>query len=373
MADLQQEVMDEVQTPLEEQAQFYLFDDLTMQIPLEPGSIVFGKNGMFRVVVKGPIRALVPAKEAPMIAPLESSAQWRLPAMPAHLTMQVIKWFVAVWHKYHSEAILIIRYNPETQEYALVAPKQRVSAGHAHYTQAMLAGADDMPGFVNVGTVHSHGSMGAFHSSVDTGDEEFFSGIHLTVGKVNSEFFEIVSTLDVNGHRFPQDPVQIFDGLKPARDRIVPSPATEAEAKVLQEMILEDFGAASTNRDMPDELKQRIQQDWSATEAIVKCLEAINLYRAQETAEKAKRATGFTVVLPDEVPKEDGEPPVEWMEQVEGGGTIVTAYATGAQQYDYTYGNVGGIASASRPLSPPATLLEPGGKQGRGKGQRHKK
>lgn len=37
-----------------------------------------------------------------------------------------------------------------------------------------------------IGSIHSHGSMGAFHSSTDDGDEFDFDGLHITVGTIDT-------------------------------------------------------------------------------------------------------------------------------------------------------------------------------------------
>jgi hypothetical protein len=44
----------------------------------------------------------------------------------------------------------------------------------------------EMNGFVVFGSIHSHNTMGAFHSGTDNSDEFKFDGLHITIGKLDA-------------------------------------------------------------------------------------------------------------------------------------------------------------------------------------------
>ncbi len=177
-------------------------------MPEEPIAFMVGRNGAFVKRETAAFMAVVPADELPMLAMIEQMAEYRLPPLPAERVMQMLLFFRAVWVREHSEAILIISYNASRGTFRLEAPEQRVASGHIDY---------DMPkpteGFVFIGTVHSHGSMSAFHSSTDTSDEAKFDGIHITFGRVNERLVDIVATLAVNARRFPQSVERVLAGV----------------------------------------------------------------------------------------------------------------------------------------------------------------
>ena len=65
------------------------------------------------------------------------------------------------------------------------------------------------------GTIHSHAAMSAFHSGTDDHDEQFFDGVHITIGKLDS-VPEYSCSLVVHGKRAMFDASQLVDGMAPA-------------------------------------------------------------------------------------------------------------------------------------------------------------
>lgn len=178
-------------------------------LPAEPTAFVVGRNGMFVKRQTVCFRAVVPAAELPMLASVKPTAEYLLPPIPAECVMQMLLFFRAVYEREHSEAILVISYHARRGTFRLDAPEQRVSSGHIGY---------DMPrsteGFVFVGTVHSHGSESAFHSSTDKHDEEKFDGVHLTFGRLDWQLVDIVASLAVGGQRYPLPVERVLAGVR---------------------------------------------------------------------------------------------------------------------------------------------------------------
>jgi len=110
---------------------------------------------------------------------------------------------------YKSEAIVLLFYNKEKKTYKVYVPEQEVSAAHCSYKIEKT-----IKDYMLIGSIHSHASMSAFHSGVDVDDEEKFDGIHITVGKVDEEFFDIVSSIAINGTRVPVVAADYIDGLE---------------------------------------------------------------------------------------------------------------------------------------------------------------
>ena len=112
----------------------------------------------------------------------------KMPKIPLSVMKQVINFFRFVYGEHrNSEAIILLWYNPDSKLWEIEVPEQRVSGASAKYdrdddyTDEMF-----LKGYKLVGTIHSHGEMGAFHSGTDDADEYGFDGLHITIGKVNS-------------------------------------------------------------------------------------------------------------------------------------------------------------------------------------------
>jgi hypothetical protein len=108
----------------------------------------------------------------------ESLTYWFEP-IPETIVKQVVAFFD--WAA-PSEAMVLPYYNLDTKEWIVLVPEQTVSAGSIDYEMK-----DEVPeGFVRLGSWHSHGAGSAYHSSIDTHDEEKDDGIHITFGGFTS-------------------------------------------------------------------------------------------------------------------------------------------------------------------------------------------
>mgnify|MGYP001565393702 CR=1 FL=1 len=257
-------------------------------MPEEPVAFVVGNNGAFVKRENVCFRAVVPTNELPMLAPVQEGAKYLLPPMPAERVKQILLFFRAIWEREKSEAILLISYHVRRGTFRLDAPEQHVSGGHVNY---------DMPrvseGFVFVGTVHSHGSGNAYHSSVDLHDEEKFDGIHLTFGHVDRRLIDIVATLAVGGRRFLQPVERVLDGTR----KVVAQTPKKSAHRARVRSIGPRAGMGSVRlKDMED--------GWSH--------DPYSGGRIWYPTKQQQEEEGYLIEVPVEIPAEEFRPPIHW-------------------------------------------------------------
>ena len=153
--------------------------------------------------------ALVRVEGIGFLQEVEPEASYCLENLSAELTSAIAAFFFAIYKRYSgAEAVVILYYNPDTQDLIARAPAQVVAVDELDY------GRDEViDGYLQVGTVHSHGAGDAYHSCVDIRDERDFDGIHCTFGDMGDEAISISCTMVFNGTRFQVDPLDVFDGL----------------------------------------------------------------------------------------------------------------------------------------------------------------
>lgn len=123
---------------------------------------------------------------------------------------EVESFFRAVYTSHRAEAICLLYYTPaEGGLWRFIAPEQTVTGGSAHWTSPGPAPS----GWFLAGSFHSHGSMSAFHSGTDDGDELGWNGVHVTVGKINSPRPEYATSVVFDGRRHK---VELEDLVAPA-------------------------------------------------------------------------------------------------------------------------------------------------------------
>lgn len=141
----------------------------------------------------------------------ETRVTYRFEPMPKALALKVLGFFAWASATHHTEAIVLPYYNADTAEWKIVVPEQRVSLGDCDYDTPLT----NPPGFVRIGSWHSHGSMSAYHSQVDHHDESKDEGVHVTSGSFakNSNTTRVSCSLMVDGTRYSLTPEAVFDGL----------------------------------------------------------------------------------------------------------------------------------------------------------------
>lgn len=220
----------------------YTYYDDETPIPADPIAYVVAQGGAFRVVNTAVFQAVVPAKGLPMLGNLKQQATLLLPKVPPHQVAQLIAFFRDVWDRYATEVTVLLAYNAAEQAYTFVVPSQKTSAGKCDYD--VPRDADAPPGCKFVGTVHSHGSLPAFHSGTDQHDEKYADGVHATIGYVDAHHVQVVASLACGGERFTLDPRALFGGLAlVGPPGSVPYPFTEEFLASLMADLVKEHGA----------------------------------------------------------------------------------------------------------------------------------
>lgn len=161
---------------------------------------VIGKNGVFFHKKTGLIEALVRVDGVPDLVDVKTMAKFNLPTIPIVMLDLSYAFAKIIYDRYQTESKLFVLFNKKLRKYDLFCPGQTVDPGGVHY--------DALPhikDWLAIGSIHSHADMEAFHSSIDTHDEEKFDGFHITFGDLNSGFASLSMELAVNGNRFQPD------------------------------------------------------------------------------------------------------------------------------------------------------------------------
>jgi hypothetical protein len=130
---------------------------------------------------------------------------YALPKVPADLMARVVGFFRAVYRERKTEALVLLLWRDGS--FDLVVPEQKVTAASVRFD---LADGDLPAGSRLVGTIHSHGALGAFASSVDEDDEAELDGLHIVVGDLDRRP-AYAAALVVDGVRFPRKVSELLE------------------------------------------------------------------------------------------------------------------------------------------------------------------
>lgn len=208
---------------------FALFGDETPDMIQDPLCFIIGKDGWYIKRTNEFYTSITKAKDAGIFAEVKETVSYVTPKIPENLFMMVQSFFKAIYDEHKSEACVLLYHNLTTAEWLFTVPDQKVSGGGVDYDEGRglkiinEAGQilDEVPeGFTKLGSIHSHASMGAFHSGTDDGDEFNFDGLHITIGSFNSTSpsyscrwiisgkeakVEIKDVVEINGAVFPEE------------------------------------------------------------------------------------------------------------------------------------------------------------------------
>jgi|CXWL01.1.fsa_nt_gi hypothetical protein len=155
-------------------------------------------NGIFLRIRNGFVDAVIPVSAIDGLEHVQVEAKLLLPRITSTVFAKAVRFFYDVYKRQKTEAAVLLHYS-EKLGYALSVPPQRATFGHVEFPPTQR-----LPGHKCVGTLHSHGSMNAFHSSTDIRDEAAHNGIHITIGRLDKfPFFALDGEYVINGTRFP--------------------------------------------------------------------------------------------------------------------------------------------------------------------------
>lgn len=139
--------------------------------------------------------------------------EWLGPKISPEVWNQVLAFFKWTYDTTHSESQVRLFLNRETQEWAAWAFPQKARTGMtaqeldnpqvAERLAAQRALFSPRDGWLYFGTVHHHCSAGAFQSSTDTANERDQDGIHITVGHMDKDWYDIDYRFYLKGYKLP--------------------------------------------------------------------------------------------------------------------------------------------------------------------------
>jgi hypothetical protein len=171
-----------------------------------PGVVIPEKGTCFVIAREGILlrretswmHATVPVDSIGVLDSEPIGVQFKVPLITSEVLHQVIAFLRAAYQRYQTEAIALLYYSEE-HGWHIDVPAQKVS----RYTISAYDTKLKVPGYVCLGSIHSHADLAASHSGVDQDDEAEFDGIHITFGHCHNRFGVSVSAeVAVNGNRF---------------------------------------------------------------------------------------------------------------------------------------------------------------------------
>jgi len=173
-------------------------------VQAEDGTYLIKKTCLYDAQIK------LDKEEMPPLKKITEKIVLKLPKkIPYDLVQKAVRFFKQVLETLGTEAILIIYYHPEKEEYRIDAPLQVVSAGQVRTTEPVIS----IDGFLPIGSFHSHGCGSAFHSSGDVSDEKKHSGMHIVCGSLDKDKPDWKASIDVHGRRI-ETPIEDILELK---------------------------------------------------------------------------------------------------------------------------------------------------------------
>lgn len=133
------------------------------------GSYFLNDNEEYRLE-ETPIMRITAYKERKDIyGCVKGEVIFKLPKIPFKVLDEIIKFFIRVYKREGTEAIAMIFFDKQKEEYEIYIPNQRASAGFVEFDRDRSLECDESKYLVM--EIHSHGSFGAFWSQTDNEDE----------------------------------------------------------------------------------------------------------------------------------------------------------------------------------------------------------
>ena len=170
---------------------------------------IIGKKGIFLKKKVGIMESIAPVKNISVLEDVETSAHLHIPKIPGKLFAKVYKFTKEVYKLYSSESVTLLYYNEHDKSFKILIPDQEVSGSSVDYKEIESIDNHNL-----IGTIHSHAGFSAFHSPTDDKDEKHFDGIHITIGDLKSDTFELSCSIVSNGSRFMNIPEEYIEGIK---------------------------------------------------------------------------------------------------------------------------------------------------------------
>lgn len=137
-----------------------------------------------------------------------SDAKWIGGVITPDVWHPVLAWFKSVNDGMHSECQVRLYYNAQTKKWAAWAYPQEARTGMSAREIDNPAAATQREqfkgseGWLYSGTIHHHCSSGAFQSGTDLANEKNQDGLHITIGLLNRDQYELHARFYLGGNEF---------------------------------------------------------------------------------------------------------------------------------------------------------------------------
>jgi len=173
-------------------------DESLNELQTEENVYIIAKKGFYIKKKNNMYEALLQVDKFRFLKDINEKIIFNLHKLPLFLLEDCNNFFRDVYKHLKSEAIVLLYYDFDTNQYFLEIPYQEVSCSSIDYKFPTLE-----TNWKLVGSIHSHPVMGAFQSDTDYFDEKYFEGIHITLSfnkDINS--FSIHIRLSILGNMF---------------------------------------------------------------------------------------------------------------------------------------------------------------------------
>jgi len=255
-------------------------------LPSDALCYLIGSDGVFKQVHNDFYSVRLKVSGVSGLAEIGETASLHVPKLPISLFRQVEAFFIAVYQKHSSEAVVVLLCNPATQEWRVQVPPQEVKGLHVSYNLATLP--DPPHGFERFGSIHSHASAKAFHSGTDDADETAFDGLHITIGNMDQPVRSYSARWMLAGKAFKVELADIIEGValpKPDESWLAQVRKVEAEEDywasrpfrgaglfppaAMGAVEREDFGSPEEYREYLEEMKNEVDERLLEMEAVL--------------------------------------------------------------------------------------------------------
>jgi PRTRC genetic system protein A len=183
------------------------------EMPQDDVFYIVAKEGVFLKKKLGIMESIAPVDNISILDSVSTMAKLHIRRISGKNFGKVINFFKAVYKEHRSESIVLLFYDEAKKRYKIFPPRQKVTAASLDYNRGIT-----VDGMTMIGTIHSHGSMSAFHSGTDDDDEKSFDGLHITIGDVDDEEVSISASIIANGYRFMVEPSEYITNLNLVKD-----------------------------------------------------------------------------------------------------------------------------------------------------------
>ena len=272
-------------------------------LPTDDVFYIIGKDGVYLKKSLGIIESVAPVKNISILQAVTPTAKMNIEKIQGKWFAKIVGFFREVYRQYRSESIVLLFYNSETKHHKIIPPHQKVAGAACDYDKGIT-----IDGYNMIGTIHSHGSMSAFHSGVDDKDEEHFDGLHITIGNVTDVYPSVSASIVVNGYRIVIDPREYIDNM----------------------VVMEETNPAKDNKAITTKYR------WYRGKMVVQSVEQAK-YHYSYYGGVSKFDRRYDVIIPER----DRVFNKKWMDMVERGVYTYKSYSSGWYGYN-AHGYAGG-------------------------------